>query len=200
MSENVIDLAEGVEERTTAALTKGVFNLKDALDKRTYPTAKVIVYLDAANIVKLSKANDKMTQLAQAEERNIPEYEKYERAAEKFKKAVLASALTVHLRGVDSGVYQAKRLEADTLAEEKGWSAGEREEHYEHSIIAASMVKVEDVEGNADQREFTVEDVDALAIKLPIEQFVLIDRKVAELTFETSYFDSAVDAGFLPTS
>lgn len=197
MSEETIDLVNEVQERTTAAKGKGAFSLTDALNSRSYPTAKVIVYLDVESIVKLSKVNDRLTDLAQSRDKNLTEYEKYERLAEKLKTKVLASALTIHLRGLDSGVVKALQTKAQGAED---MDDDERETYYFQLLTSQSITKVEDAEGNVDQREFTPEDVEALQNTLPQEQFSLLDQKVGELTFETSFFEAAVDAGFLPTS
>lgn len=197
MSDVTADLVNEVQERTTAAKEKGTFNFTDVLNSRSYPTAKVIVYLDVASIVKLAKINERLTKLAQSRENNDAEYEKYERLADKVKGAVLASALTIHLRGLDSGVVKALQTKAQGAED---MDDDEKETFYFQLLTSQSITKIEDAEGNVDQREFTIEDVEALQNTLPPEQFSLLDQKVGELTFETSFFEAAVDAGFLPTS
>lgn len=197
MSDVTADLVNEVQERTTAAKEKGTFNFTDVLNKRSYPTARVVVYLDVASIVKLAKINERLTKLAQSRENNDAEYEKYERLADKVKGAVLASALTIHLRGLDSGVVKALQTKAQGAED---MDDDEKETFYFQLLTSQSITKIEDAEGNVDQREFTIEDVAALQNTLPPEQFSLLDQKVGELTFETSFFEAAVDAGFLPTS
>lgn len=197
MSDVTADLVNEVQERTTAAKEKGTFNFTDVLNKRSYPTARVVVYLDVASIVKLAKINERLTKLAQSRENNDAEYEKYERLADKVKGAVLASALTIHLRGLDSGVVKALQTKAQGTED---MDDDEKETFYFQLLTSQSITKIEDAEGNVDQREFTIEDVAALQNTLPPEQFSLLDQKVGELTFETSFFEAAVDAGFLPTS
>lgn len=197
MSDVTADLVNEVQERTTAAKEKGTFNFTDVLNKRSYPTARVVVYLDVASIVKLAKINERLTKLAQSRENNDAEYEKYERLADKVKGAVLASALTIHLRGLDSGVVKALQTKAQGAED---MDDDEKETFYFQLLTSQSITKIEDAEGNVDQREFTIEDVEALQNTLPPEQFSLLDQKVGELTFETSFFEAAVDAGFLPTS
>lgn len=201
MPENLEELVGNASDKTDDAMLKGKFSLTDYLNKRSYPTAQVVVYLDVANINKLGKANDKMIELARNKKQDQAEYEKYEKYAEKFKEAVLESSLRLHLQGIDSGVVEAIREKTDKACEAEGIEdTGEIQRRFESALIAANIVKMEDSQGNEDQREFTAEDVDALRAKLPDNQFMSINVKVAELTFDSTYFDSAVDAGFLPMS
>lgn len=191
-----------IQERTESALSKGTFSLRDALNHRSYPTSKVKVYLDVENIHRLGKVNERLEELAQSRDQHREEFDKREKQAETLKEQILKSGLTFHLRGISSGEVEKITKEAREWAkgQDLAEDAQETTDYYMQALLAKHIVKVEDAQGQFDEHQYTVEEISALEEVLPGEQYTLLVRGFTALTFETAYFNSAVDAGFLPTS
>jgi hypothetical protein len=62
------------------------------------------------------------------------------------------------------------------------------------------LVKIENVDGDTDERHFETEDVIDLRKGLPREVFDLLVAKMQQLTLAGAYFKGLTDAGFLPKS
>lgn len=198
MSEDISQVQENVDK----ALSKGTFSLREALNGRSYPTSKVIVYLDVENIVKLSKVNDRLTEIAQDPAQDQEEYDKYDRLKVRLQEKILASGVTFHLRGISPAEITRLSEKAAEWAKEQDVAedSGKAQTYYMNSLLAAHIVKTENAEGEIDERRYTLEDVEALEDLLPGEQFNALVSGFTSLSFESAYYTQAVDAGFLPTS
>jgi hypothetical protein len=71
---------------------------------------------------------------------------------------------------------------------------------YTCALVAANIVKVEDAEGNVDERKFTLEDGINLYKNLPTESWLTLVNAMEQLTLATGIFRGITDAGFLPKS
>jgi hypothetical protein len=68
------------------------------------------------------------------------------------------------------------------------------------SLVASNLIKVENANGEVDERAFTYEEVDEFRKYLPKEVWDLITEKMQQLTLAGAYFKGLTDAGFLPKS
>ena len=85
-------------------------------------------------------------------------------------------------------------MKAETLDEDEAASA------LTYRIIAPHIIKVVRADGAEDTRKFTTERVENLEYSLPDSEWIKLDQEVRRLSFETAFFDEAVDAGFLQKS
>lgn len=187
-----------VRDAVEKATDKSTFSLVEAIKGRGYPTDQVTVYLNADAAYNLAETNALLTALAQRAE--TEEYENLDKVAQQLKAEVLASAMTIHLRGISPGELAKiskkvrKQAEADGLDEEdialeltKAW-------------IAPHIIRVEQADGAVDEHLWSPEEVEVLMDLLPQTEWLKLNDTINKMTFTSAYFTQAVDAGFLPRS
>lgn len=174
------------------AQSKSKFNLADVIKGRGFPEDTVDVYLDAESAYELSKLNDELTETT--DEEYAAELEAKAKAlAEK----IIASRLTFHMRGLSQALVEAiqNKSKVNKSGEEDAYIL-----EYFSRLIAATIVRVEDADGNIDEHVFTLEDIDELRGQLPVESWDAIVATTQKLTLASGYFRGLTDAGFLPKS
>lgn len=183
---------------------QGVFDLDSFIQGRGFPVATETIYTDARSAYALGEVNEEMKVIAADPKHNTKalkeRYASLEKEAEELANNVKASALTFSLRGIAPG--HVKKIRADIIkqAAEENWTDDERSLMLTCAWCAPHIISVTNAEGAKDERLFTAEIVRNLADMLPASEWEKLDAKIGRLTFDTTVFDAAVDAGFLPKS
>lgn len=176
------------------ALQRGTFNVLDAVRGRGYPTDTVTVYTAVEAAYEAKKI-----QVALGDETDPDKVAELESSLEDCLNQIKASALRFHLRGLPPGVVESIEEEAiaKTSDPEDPLAANNRARISLTSTLAASIVKVEDAEGNVDEREkWTAEDVEEMFSILPDTESGRLIEKMTELTFQSAVFDEVVGPDF----
>jgi len=177
------------------AQKKNVFNLADAIKGRSAPEKVITVYTDLKSAVELKELDDKMSDFRYINDKD--KYAELEARAEELTKEISKSRLVFHMRGIDQEATEkvtsagGDRLSDGTLDFAKEFTC---------ALVAANIVKVEDAEGNVDERVFTLEDGINLYKNLPTEGWLALVNTMEQLTLATGIFKGITDAGFLPKS
>lgn len=162
------------------------FNLAEVVKGRGYPEDKVTVFVDAESAYELSQVNDALVQLE-----NPEDTVELEKRVKELSEKILASKLVFYMRGIDQ--KQVELIEKQTRKEDnEDWVID-----YFSALVAANIVKVEDANGNVDERPFTLQEISELRYGLPAESWEAIIGTMQKLTLATGYFKGLTDAGFL---
>ena len=165
------------------------FNLADVIKGRGFPEESVTVYVDTESAYELSRINDELI-LIQDPAESAPLEARIQELTDK----ILASKLIFHMRGIDQ--KQVELIEKQTRKEEGDeWLLD-----YFSGLVAANIVKVENAEGEVDERQFTTEEVSELRWGLPSESWEVLIGTMQKLTLASGYFKGLTDAGFLQKS
>lgn len=190
---NVDSTLELVKE----AQKQGSFNLSEVIKGRGYPQKSVTIYTDAEAAFELIQLEAKMGLIAPETE----EYAAAESLADELATRVRDSRLVFHMRGVGQLVVEAAEAEANKSHPVEG---GERSDdwykRYMAYLVAANIVRVEDANGNLDERVFTPEDVEEFRNFLPIDSWAMLMSTMQQLTLATGYFKGMTNADFLQKS
>lgn len=175
------------------ALQRGTFNVLDAARGRGYPTDTVTVFTAVDSAFEAKKI-----QVALGDETDPDKVAELESRLATLVDEIKASALVFHLRGLNPGVIETIRAEgAAKFGGEEPLEDGDESEHNALSIVAASLVKVVDAEGNEDARDtWTFADVKELFGVLPEPETEKIYAVANELSFASAVFDEVVGPDF----
>lgn len=184
--EEVISLVEEAQKRNK-------FNLADAIKGKSAPEKTVTVYTDAQAAIDLQALNEKMSDFKYVLD-NEEDYSKMEIEAAELSRKIQSSRLVFHMRGISQEAYESI---GDSL---DGSDPKEFAKKYSCALVASNIVKVENADGEVDEREFTLEDGLALSESLPKESWLTLLRTMEQLTLATGIFKGITDAGFLPKS
>lgn len=192
------------------AKEQGTFNLDEFVQGRGFPRDTVTVFTDEDAGYDYTAVQKRLTDLAQDKdaldkrsseykEKQV-EFKELEAKAAELLERIKASALTFHLRGIAPG--HIKKINKDVLAEaeKEEWDESHAGSVSSWRIIAAHIIKAVNAAGDEDKSKFTEERVENLEMVLPESEWTKLDRKCMDLSFKSTYFDSVVDAGFLPRS
>ena len=191
---------EEVLKLVEKAQAKGVFDITEFAKGRAYPEDSVTAYLDVQSAYELNKLN---VEMRSADEKALPEMEK--KAAELAEK-VMQSKIVFHMRGVNQAHIEKITIQCDEKYPTKTDAFGQISNSPEWlrewtaSLIASNLLRIENANGEIDEREFTVDDVVTLRHHLPKEVWDLLVEKMQQLTLAGAYFKGLTDAGFLPKS
>lgn len=187
-----MDEANEVLTLVKDAQSKGKFNLAEVVKGRGFPEDVIDIYLDVESAYELSKLNSELVTITDLDEAAPLEA----RAAELADK-IVKSKLTFHLRGVSQKVVEIieAKAKADRSDEDDNYIL-----EYFSRLIAASIVKVVDADGNEDDHVFEFGEIDELRGMLPSESWERLVATVQKLTLASGYFRGLTDAGFLPKS
>lgn len=165
------------------------FNLADVIKGRGFPEESVTVYVDTESAYELSRINEELILLT-----DPAESEPLEARVKELSDKILASKLVFHMRGIDQ--KQVELIEKQTRKEEgDDWLLD-----YFAGLVASNIVKVENAEGEVDERQFTTEEVSELRWGLPSESWEVLIQTMQKLTLASGYFKGLTDAGFLQKS
>lgn len=191
---------EEVLKLVEKAQAKGVFDITEFAKGRAYPEDSVTAYLDVQSAYELNKLNEQMRS-ATAEELT-----KLEKQAQELADKVVQSKVVFHMRGVNQAHIEKITAACDEKHPTKTDAFGQtinspdwiRE--WTAALIASNLLRIENANGEMDEREFTTDDVITLRHHLPKEVWDLLVEKMQQLTLAGAYFQGLTDAGFLPKS
>jgi hypothetical protein len=195
--------AEEVMELVEKAQQKGTFDIAKFAKGIAYPEDTVIAYMDIESAYKLNKINSEMSATKLSEPK---EYEKLEKEAEELSKKIVQSKVTFYMRGVNQEVIESVTAKCDKKYPKKLDALGQTIENQDWlkewtcALVASNLVKIENAEGEVDEKHFEAEDIVELRKDLPREVFDLLIAKMQQLTLAGAYFKGLTDAGFLPKS
>lgn len=196
------NIAEETLQLVRDAQKPGVFNLSEVIKGRGYPTKEVSVYIDGEAAFQLVELEDRMQELSDAVKAG-PEYEELEKAANELAERVQKSKLIFTMRGVNQGIVERITDKADELYGNDG-DPMDRDDawfrYYITSLVAANVVKVENADGEIDERVFEYEDMLDIRNNIPVEAWGVLVNTMQKLTLAGGYFKELTDAGFLPKS
>jgi hypothetical protein len=195
---NVQDAIEKVDE----ILSPKKFNLADAIKGKSYPTDSVRVYLDEEAIYELRELEKQLDGLGKHKNpEEVQELFDATRAqADEAVERLLATSYKITMQSKGHTVYDEIVDEVNAeFAEDTGPEVEKRRAHEENiRVIAKSIISVENNEGAIDgDRDFTPEEVQAFYVALPDPEWIRLQELFYKLVFAGTYFDKAVDAGFL---
>jgi hypothetical protein len=191
---------EEVLKLVDKAQAKGVFDITEFAKGRAYPEDSVTAYLDVQSAYELSKLNE---QMRSADPDTLAVLEKQ---AKELAEKVMQSKIVFHMRGVNQANIEKITIECDkkypTSTDAFGQTVNSPEwiREWTAALIASNLVRIENANGEMDEREFTTEDVITLRHHLPKEVWDLLVEKMQQLTLAGAYFQGLTDAGFLPKS
>lgn len=191
---------EEVLKLVEKAQAKGVFDITEFAKGRAYPEDSVTAYLDVQAAYELNKLNEQMRSA------DAKQLEKLEKQAKELADKVVQSKVVFHMRGVNQAQIEKITVACDEKYPAKTDAFGQvvnspdwiRE--WTAALIASNLVKIENSNGEIDEREFTSEEVITLRHHLPKEVWDLLVEKMQQLTLAGAYFQGLTDAGFLPKS
>jgi hypothetical protein len=189
--DEVVSLVEEAQKR-------GKFNLAEVVKGRGYPEKTIEVYTDAKVAYDIHELNEKLQRLSNSG--FDEEYIELEKEMKNLGAALMKSKLTFFMRGISQEGIDALTNDAGRKFPDKDEAALEWHKYYVCALVAANIYKVEDSEGNIDERQFTVEDSMELYENLPAEAWGALVRTMEQLTLATGIFKGITDAGFLPKS
>ncbi len=201
MSEDI--KTDEVLELVEKAQKKGTFDIAKFAKGIAYPEDIVVAYLDIESAYKLSKLNEQMSKL---KTQDPAEYEKLEVQAKELSDKILVSKVSFHMRGVNQEVIEAITSKCDKKYPKKLDALGQVIENEDWvkdwtcGLIASNLVRIENADGEIDEKVFESEDIAELRKHLPREVFDLLIAKMQQLTLAGAYFKGLTDAGFLPKS
>ena len=201
MSEDIE--TEEVLKLVEKAQKKGTFDISKFAKGIAYPEDTVVAYADIQSAYKLSKVNSEMSTIKTTETK---EYEELEKEAKALSEKILESKIVFYMRGVNQEIIEAVTSKCDKKYPKKLDALGQTIENQDWlrdwtcGLIAANLVKIENADGEVDERHFETEDVIELRKGLPREVFDLLIAKMQQLTLAGAYFKGLTDAGFLPKS
>jgi hypothetical protein len=185
------------------AQKKGTFDIAKFAKGIAYPEDTVTAYVDIESAYKLNVLNEEMSKIKLADP---AEYEKLEAQAKELSDKILASKVVFHMRGVNQEVIESITEKADKKYPKKLDALGQVIENEDWlkewtcGLIASNIVKIENADGDTDDKHYETEDVLELRKHLPREVFDLLVAKMQQLTLAGAYFKGLTDAGFLPKS
>lgn len=194
--EEVLKLVEKAQE-------KGTFNIVDFAKGRAYPQDIVTAYLDVDSAYELKKVNDQINAAQFGDDSGVAELEEQAKA---LTQKLLKSKIVFHLRGVNQEIIESISDKCDKDYPAHINELGQEELHpdwvraWTCGLVAANLVKIENAEGEIDERLFTADEVNEFRKHLPKEVWDLITEKMQQLTLAGAYFKGLTDAGFLPKS
>lgn len=189
--EEIVSLAEEAQKRSK-------FNLAEVVKGRGYPEKAVEVYTDAKIAYDIYELNEKLQRLANSG--FDEEYEKLQKELIGLGDKLSKSKLTFFMRGISQEGIDALTNSASKKFPDKEESSLEWHKYYVCSLVASNIYKVENSNGDVDERTFTVEDVIELYENLPSEAWSQLVHTMEQLTLATGIFKGITDAGFLQKS
>lgn len=201
MSEEQKISGEEALKLVKAAQARGVFDITEFAKGRAYPQDTVVAYVDVDSAYELNKIN---TQINTA----LPgvDLSELEAKAQELTEKILASKIIFHMRGVNQSIIESINAKCNELHPPKADEYGNEQldenwmKVWTCSLVASNLIKVENANGEVDERAFTYEEVDEFRKYLPKEVWDLITEKMQQLTLAGAYFKGLTDAGFLPKS
>jgi hypothetical protein len=215
---------ELVEAKVEELKAEGTFDLASVLKGTSYPTDDVTIFLDGeaahelnmvlAEISELgfeaakhtAEATGGITEAPEKEEIDAQIAELEERQKELIAE-VLESALTFRVRGLAPKLWKliikSQTRKSKAKAKEEGWDEEERIDYandkINNELIAKSIVKITDAQGNVQTGAVKMETVEELQGSVLQSEFAKLLDAANNMTFANGLFSNAIaaDADFL---
>ncbi len=193
--------AAEVIELVKKAQSKGTFDITAFAKGRAYPQDQVTAFLDLDSAYELEKLNNEM-RLVTDPELLAPMEERANELADRVK----ASKVVFYMRGVNQATvekiteYCNNGFEFTTDAFGNRQPSGRWILNGTTALVASNIYKIENADGEMDEREFDLASTTELRHHLPTQVWDMLVDKMQKLTLATSYFEGLTDAGFLPKS
>ena len=200
---------EEAKESVEAAKAPGTFNIVNLLRDRAYPEQSVTVYLDEQAAYAGGEIDSRIATTA-----DDAEVERLTGERETIVEQLKKSAVTFHLKGLTESrrndmLKQAKKkypieytremnpMTGESIREEK--DSAERDELFTDFLWQASILRVEDSEGNI-QENFGYSDIREMRSNLPLASSAKITEAIEKIRVATAVFMHEVNEDFLPKS
>lgn len=171
------------------------FSVLDAIKGRSYPTDEVEVYLDVESLYEYIRINDLANDAKDSDTVNALDAE-----LNVLREKIMATRLTFHMRGfapkVSKAILAEARAKFSLDGDEMILEDTPAFRWVNLRTIAESVIKVENVAGEVDEKHFSTEDIEAFEDMLLPEEFAKISEKTFELSFKAMMFDAAVTPDF----
>jgi len=193
--------AEEVLELVKKAQSKGTFDITAFAKGRAYPQDQVTAFLDLEAAYELEKLNNDMRSVTDPDAL-APMEERANELAERVK----ASKVVFYMRGVNQAVIEKitedcnKNFELVTDMMGNKQPSGAWILNWTTALVASNIYKIENADGEMDEREFDLDSTIELRHHLPSQVWDMLVDKMQKLTLATGYFEGLTDAGFLPKS
>jgi len=190
MDINIEEIVELVKDTQK----KGKFNLDEFLNDAGYPEDKVTIYIDSEHAYELNKINEALLTVLDPDEA-AP----LEARAKELSDLIVQSRVIFTMKGLSQARVEEIQAKVSKHVEETQELELENA-MVVYSLIAESIISVENAEGEADNAPFTPERVKLLEGRLPAESWEKLVSTMHKLTLASGYFKGLTDAGFLPKS
>lgn len=214
------------EEVVEDLKSEGKFDLRSALQKTSYPTDDVTVYLDGHKAHELNKVLDEISELEHKSSTlaggtnggivDDPEKEAVDAEIAELKvrekeilKEIRDSALTFTIRGVAPTQWRVldkearRKIKPNTKSDEDQFEAQlERNEFVNVGLLSLGCVKITNAAGEVDTSALKREDAQTVFDSLIEPEFIKLKDAVENLTFAHTLFQNVAmqDADFLSKS
>lgn len=196
MSDEQTTEFEEVVSLVQEAQKQNVFNLADAIKGKSAPEKTVTVYTDIQAALDLQEVNGKMNNFTYI--MDDAKFAALQTEAEELSAKISTSKLVFHMRGIDQ--EQVELVTSSIGGDRAKDNTLEFARDYSCALVAANIVKVENANGDVDERRFTLEDGRQLYKSLPAEAWITLVNTMEQLTLATGIFKGITDAGFLQKS
>jgi hypothetical protein len=185
--QEVIDLVKDTQK-------KGKFNLDEFLSGAGYPEDEVTIYIDSEHAYELTKINEALLTVLDPDEA-AP----LEARAKELADLIVQSRVVFRMRGLSQAKVEEIQEQVSKYVEET------QEPELEnamviYSLLAESIVSVENAEGDVDETPFTSQRIKAIEGRIPAESWEKLVSTMHKMTLASGYFKGLTDAGFLPKS
>lgn len=192
---------EEVLELVEKAQAKGTFDITAFAKGRAYPQDSVTAFLDLEAAYELEKLNNDMRTVTDPEAL-APLEKKANELADKVK----SSKVVFYMRGVNQATVEKLTedcnerypIVSDPFGNKQ--PSGQWILNWTTALVASNLYKIENADGEIDEREFDLDSTTELRHHLPSQVWDMLVDKMQKLTLATAYFEGLTDAGFLPKS
>lgn len=186
-------------DAVTAAQSEDAFDVLSFVQGTAYPTAEVVVFVDAESAAEYLKLVEKRSAL---EEKQLKSEEpidtsQFDKQIDILSDKLQASALIFKLRGLPPGILEDLNTKHFPEGEDEkatGWAAASAARDDE--LISMTVTEITNAKGVKDTKPFTPESVNTLRRYLKAGEFGKIVAAVVEVNFTARLFDRLTDAGF----
>jgi hypothetical protein len=196
-------------DAVTTAMAPETFKLDDFLAGVAYPTEEVTIHLDAftANekLKALAKKDELERKLAKLKDSKAPrtldektvsfeDVAEIQEVIDGLNEKLEASGLTFSMRGMEPAIVQEITKRHFVTAEDE--ENPDKNIARDNELIAKSIIKVTNAQGQVDEHVFTADEVNHWRGKLLDGEFLKLVQAVAKVNLNGALFSVAVDAPF----
>lgn len=161
------------------------FSVLSFVKDTAYPTGEVVIY---TNVVAAKEIERLFAKRQLLETKNMDEAEKLTPLIEAAVAEAEKTKLIFNLRGFPPGIIQQMMEQYNT---------DESDTEADPHLVAKAIISVENAEGAKDGHLWTGDEVNELRGSITPGEWLKLLSAVADVLFNATIFDDAVDAGFL---